>query len=926
MKNKQRLCATTLALSAIFAGLTFGGTPAYAGSKSYEKDLTRGLSQMVKKDYESAVASFTSVLRDNPNVYEAYLNRAAARIEIRDLDGALSDYDQAIKINANVVESFIKRGDLQIKMAEYNKAIEDYTSALRLSPKNSTALLNRGAAYKKTGEFQKAINDYSSAFKLDSSCYDAIRQRADCRSASNDLDGAIEDYEYLLKKNKAGSTALRFNLGEVYLKKGNKNSADENFKQVIAYHSKFLKGSRKNGEDYLQRGLAYAKLGETDKAIADLQDAYDWKADETLTKFNLGRLKLAKGDNKGAIADLTQALKTNPKYSPALMDRATAYAAQGDFVNAQKDLDNALTGEKSPEGFYKRAMARLAIGDSSGAVSDIAEVNTYSPEFLATKKQSLQNAISAQEEKGEKDIALAELLEQAALIELGGNSAEAAEGLEKRAVAIKEKQLSKHDSQLAYSYMMLGRVYLKKKSPTKAEALFRNAMARLKNNPDGTQKFAIFNLEDTAKQLIQSSQQEEAGAILLDTRMARAVSGVNERAFTGDLSRKAERAIESFKKKKRAAQEEIAQRENAAKEAASRVETGANTEVARQPEITSVATSASARIPSSSSSSASSATVSESARTAFDNGGDKKNKRIRDKWALIVGISNFKDSSINLHYCAKDAKDFSDFLINEKNFAPDHVQLLTDSTATRANILSLLGSRWLPRVAEPDDLVVIYFSSHGSPSSLDVGGVNYLVAHDTDVNDLYVTGIAMQDLSRIIKERVHCDRVMVLLDACHSGAVAPNSKGISQPANVNIDNIVQGTGQMVVSSSSPEQRSWESKRYQGSVFTKHLIEGLRKDGKSTKLGDAFSYLNEEVQREVMRDRGVLQNPVMKSKWDGNDLVIGVPPAKPTPGLKDLELPDRAKPATASGAELPKHSSGEQHRRSQAKGASARRAR
>ncbi|MBC7998811.1 MAG: caspase family protein, partial [Leptolyngbya sp.] len=585
---------------------------------------------------------------------------------------------------------------------------------------------------------------------------------------------------------------------------------------------------------------------------------------------------------------------------------ATAYAAQGEFLNAQKDLDNALTGEKSPEGFYKRAIARLAIGDSSGAVSDIAEVNNYGAEFLATKKQSLQDAISAKEGKGEKDVALAELLEQAALIELGGNSAEGAEGLEKRAVAIKEKQLSKHDSQLAYSYMMLGRVYLKKKSPTKAEALFRNAMARLKNNPDGTQKFAIFNLEDTAKLLIQSSQQEEAGAILLDTRMARAVSGFNERAFTGDLSRKAERAIESFKKKKRASQEEIAQRESAAKEAASRPETVANTEVARQPEITPVATNVSARIPSSSSSSSAS------------------NKRIRDKWALIVGISNFKDSSINLHYCAKDAKDFSDFLINEKNFAPDHVQLLTDATATRANILSLLGSRWLPRVAEPDDLVVIYFSGHGSPSSLDVGGVNYLVAHDTDVNDLYVTGIAMQDLSRIIKERVHCDRVMVLLDACHSGAVAPNSKGISQPQNINIDNIVQGTGQMVVSSSSPEQRSWESKRYQGSVFTKYLIEGLRKNGKMTKLGDAFSYLNEEVQREVMRDRGVLQNPVMKSKWDGDDLVIGVPPAKPTPGLKDLELPDRTKPGTTGGAEQPKKPGVEQHKRPHAKASSAKR--
>jgi len=155
----------------------------------------------------------------------------------------------------------------------------------------------------------------------------------------------------------------------------------------------------------------------------------------------------------------------------------------------------------------------------------------------------------------------------------------------------------------------------------------------------------------------------------------------------------------------------------------------------------------------------------------------------------------------------------------------------------------------------------------------------------------------MQDLSRIIKERVHCDRVMVLLDACHSGVAAPSSKGLARSANVNVDTIVQGTGQLVLSSSSPEQRSWESKRYQGSVFTKYLIDGLRKNGKMTKLGDAYSFLNEEVQREVMRDRGVLQNPVMKSKWEGDDLIIGVPPAHPSKGIADLELPDQVKTST-----------------------------
>jgi uncharacterized caspase-like protein len=220
---------------------------------------------------------------------------------------------------------------------------------------------------------------------------------------------------------------------------------------------------------------------------------------------------------------------------------------------------------------------------------------------------------------------------------------------------------------------------------------------------------------------------------------------------------------------------------------------------------------------------------------------------------------------------------------------------------------------------------LIYFSSHGSPSSLDVGGVNYLVAHDTDPNDLYSTAIAMHDLTRIIKERVHSDRIMLLLDACHSGAVAPSAKGLGRAANVNVDTIVQGTGQLVLSSSSPDQQSWESKRYQGSVFTKHLIDGLRKNGKMTRLGDAFYYLNEEVQREVLRDRGTLQNPVMKSKWEGKDLVIGVPPAAPSHGIPEVELPDSVKVASPGKATTPTKADRHKAENSKSKAPSARHA-
>jgi hypothetical protein len=255
------------------------------------------------------------------------------------------------------------------------------------------------------------------------------------------------------------------------------------------------------------------------------------------------------------------------------------------------------------------------------------------------------------------------------------------------------------------------------------------------------------------------------------------------------------------------------------------------------------------------------------------------NKPVDDKWALIIGISKFQKPEVNLKYSAKDAQDLRDFLVKEANFAPDHVKLLVDEQATKTNVLAEIGDKWLPHVARPNDLVLIFVSSHGSPSKVDLEGLNYLVMHDTDPNSLYATGLPLQDLAAAIKQRVHANRVVLIVDACHSGAANP-AKGLVRLGNFDSDSLLTGTGQLVICSSEPSQVSWESKRYTNGVFTHQLIEALRSKGGKISLGEAFQQMQESVQSEVLKDRGELQTPVLKSHWNGKDLILSTPPARP----------------------------------------------
>lgn len=257
---------------------------------------------------------------------------------------------------------------------------------------------------------------------------------------------------------------------------------------------------------------------------------------------------------------------------------------------------------------------------------------------------------------------------------------------------------------------------------------------------------------------------------------------------------------------------------------------------------------------------------------------------VRDKWALVIGISTFKDSSINLKYAAKDATDFKNYLIADAGFKPDHVRLLTNEQATRENIVADLGDKWLARRAHPDDLVVVYISSHGSAAKKEVANANFILPYEGNIHNVVLTGIPMQWFTVGVKELVKADRTLLVLDVCHGGAAAEEGvvaggKAIKRKPIEGIDMgaLDVGEGQLVLASSLANQLSWESINYPNSVFTRRLIEGLKLKGKHTGINEAFTYMKNQVEDEVLRDRGELQAPVLRnSGWSGGDLSIACP--------------------------------------------------
>ncbi|MBW8873632.1 MAG: caspase family protein [Acidobacteria bacterium] len=255
---------------------------------------------------------------------------------------------------------------------------------------------------------------------------------------------------------------------------------------------------------------------------------------------------------------------------------------------------------------------------------------------------------------------------------------------------------------------------------------------------------------------------------------------------------------------------------------------------------------------------------------------------VRDKYALVIGIGKFKDPDIpTLQFPAKDARDLAAVLKDPKygRFDPAHVVLLTDEQATRANILSALND--LIGKAKEDDLVFLYFSSHGSPHQEDAAlqGVGYIVTYDTSRKSLFIDALEYEDFSRkvaLIKAR----RKVAFLDTCYSGQAKPGAKGLFIEDGRGIDDktarlFLSGEGTYVVTSSKSSERSFESETLHNGYFTYYLINALKAGSEPPTVRQVFDVLSREVPAAVLKDKGAPQHPQILPEDGRGDVRIGV---------------------------------------------------
>jgi protein O-mannosyl-transferase len=216
--------------------------------------------------WEHAVA----VTRDN---YRAHGNLGQAFQKLGRLDEAIAEEQEAIRINPAFAEARNNLGKALIDRGRATEALPHLEEAVRLLPDYIAAHNNLGLALAAVRRPAEAVREFREALRLNPGFAPAQTNLGTALASQGQLDDAIAAFREALRlqpdapqvrQNLARALAER---GQQHLSQNRVDDAIRDLNAALEFQPPFA------AEVHYELGVAYAKLGRTADAIAQLQKA-----------------------------------------------------------------------------------------------------------------------------------------------------------------------------------------------------------------------------------------------------------------------------------------------------------------------------------------------------------------------------------------------------------------------------------------------------------------------------------------------------------------------------------------------------------------------------------------------------------------------------------------------------------------------------
>ena len=214
--------------------------------------------------------------------------------------------------------------------------------------------------------------------------------------------------------------------------------------------------------------------------------------------------------------------------------------------------------------------------------------------------------------------------------------------------------------------------------------------------------------------------------------------------------------------------------------------------------------------------------------------------------ALIIGVESYSNLP-PAQYADSDATHFYDYASQSLGVPPHKIKLLTDSKASRTELLKAMRS-WMKTEVNGKSDVYIFFAGHGLASA--DGSKTYLLPADGDRDLLEETSILRDDL---IASAKGAKTITMFLDTCYSGGTRTNELLLAdaRPIAIVPDKSALPSNVTVLAAASGAQLSSTYEAAQQGLFSYWLMKGLEGDAdanrdKKITAGELHEYVAKQV--------------------------------------------------------------------------------
>jgi tetratricopeptide (TPR) repeat protein/predicted Ser/Thr protein kinase len=325
--------------------------------------------------FRSAAAEMAAVLQARPEHFWAYFDWAGCQLKLGNPYDAVVGYTACIQLRPDYPWPYSNRAVAHVRVGQFDEAIDDCNAALQRDPKYSEAYFNRAKANQGKGRGAEAIADFSRTIALDPDDVAARLQRARAYLESDTPARALTDLEHVLAQHKENNEALLDRaLVERRLGEADRAAAD------IEQARKALRQADIDGR--MARAQAYQEAGRHELALALFDQVVQLAPSFLNAHFERAETRFRLGDLPGARDDYSSVIQRSPKLPFPLKNRAKVHFLLKDFDASLADWATlARLAPKDPDPPYYTAIIAMARRQYDAALSGFEEVLARDPKY-----------------------------------------------------------------------------------------------------------------------------------------------------------------------------------------------------------------------------------------------------------------------------------------------------------------------------------------------------------------------------------------------------------------------------------------------------------------------------------------------------------------------------------------------------------------